>query len=135
MESNLHVQTFIKQYNCITNKVTENSTTLDTILRMITFPTIVILYIIHLGYLLLFLGLFSVDVDLLHGFNVVVELFIVINLILRFHPFRKHVLNEYDGQLIFASMLFSLESLGAAEYSYYTFDAIRNGIYTYIPLR
>jgi hypothetical protein len=35
---------------------------------------------------------------------------------LRFHPFRKHTLGKYDGQIIFISALFLLTNEGMTEF-------------------
>ena len=51
--------------------------------------------------------------------NIVVQVFICIILMMRFHPLRKHKLHKHDSQLIFGSAFFLLTNLGITQYAYY----------------
>ena len=41
------------------------------------------------------------------------QLIVCIFLIYRFHPYRKHVLQEYDARIIFSSAMFLLVNISA----------------------
>lgn len=108
-----------KEKNVIRNELTEQSKPLDKLFDMIVQPTAVFIFIIHAFYILIFLGLISVNMQYVNYLNIVVQLFICIILMLRFHPLRKHKLHRYDSQLIFGSAFFLLTNLGITQYAYY----------------
>lgn len=69
----------------------------------------------HVLYFLVLFGILSFNTNLLSGFNVLIQLFICLFLMIRFHPFRKHELREYDSKIIFGSAAFLLLNLGVVE--------------------
>jgi hypothetical protein len=108
-----------KEKNVIRNELTEQSKPLDKLFDMIVQPTAAFIFIIHAFYILIFLGLISVNMQYVNYLNIVVQLFICVILMLRFHPLRKHKLHRYDSQLIFGSAFFLLTNLGITQYAYY----------------
>jgi len=67
--------------------------------------------ILHIAYVLAFIGLVSLNHTYLFGLNVCVQLIICSALMFRFHPFRKHELRKYDPKIIFGSACFLLFNL------------------------
>jgi hypothetical protein len=66
----------------------------------------------HVAYVLLFIGLFQFNREFLSILDISIQTFICIFLIIRFNPFRKHILRPSDGQIIFGSATFLLLNLG-----------------------
>lgn len=76
---------------------------------------IYIIVLFHVVYVLLFMGLVSINQSYLREFNIAIQLFICLFLIIRFFPMRKHVLREHDPEIIFGSATFLLMNLGFIE--------------------
>lgn len=70
-------------------------------------------------YLVLFFGLVSINNKYINYLHVGIQLVISIFLIIRFNPFRTHVLGPQDGPVIFSAAIFLLTSLGLTQYLYY----------------
>jgi hypothetical protein len=66
----------------------------------------------HVAYVLLFIGLFQFNTEYLSILDISIQTFICIFLIIRFNPFRKHILRPSDAQIIFGSATFLLLNLG-----------------------
>ena len=66
----------------------------------------------HLAYVLIFIGLFQFNKDYLNILDISIQSFICFFLIVRFNPFRKHVLRPSDAHIIFGSATFLLLNLG-----------------------
>ena len=66
----------------------------------------------HVAYVLLFIGLFQFNKEYLNILDISIQTFICIFLIIRFNPFRKHILRPSDAQIIFGSATFLLLNLG-----------------------
>jgi len=90
---------------------TEN--TLDTIKKPIFMFT---MFLIYLCYFLIYFGILAKNHEYVTYLNIFIQLFICSFLIIRFNPFRHHVLRDFDGQLIFASAMFLLTNLIATEF-------------------
>jgi hypothetical protein len=88
---------------------------LDNILDIFGNYYISVALILHVLYFLALIGILSFDITLLRGFNIFIQLFICLFLMIRFHPFRKHELREYDSKIIFSSAAFLLLNLGVIE--------------------
>jgi hypothetical protein len=71
---------------------------------------------LHILYVLVLVGVLSMNSIYFRLFNIFIQLFICIFLMFRFHPFRKHELREYDAKIIFSSAAFLLFNLGVVEY-------------------
>ena len=108
-----------KEKNIIRVEVTEQSKPLDKLFDMIVGPTASFIFFIHVFYVFIFLGFISVEMKYVNYLNIVVQVFICIILMMRFHPLRKHKLHKHDSQLIFGSAFFLLTNLGITQYAYY----------------
>jgi len=108
-----------KEKNVIRAEVTEQSKPLDKLFDMIVGPTASFIFFIHVFYIFIFLGLISVEMKYVNYLNIVVQVFICVILMMRFHPLRKHKLHKHDSQLIFGSAFFLLTNLGITQYAYY----------------
>jgi hypothetical protein len=74
------------------------------------------LFISHVILIASFLLLGSLNESYVAVFSKIVRYFVCVFLLLRFHPFRKHNLGKYDGQIIFISALFLLTNEGMTEF-------------------
>jgi len=64
--------------------------------------------VLHVLYVLAFIGILSFNGALLRIFSILIQIFICGFLMFRFHPFRKHHLREHDAKIIFSSAAFLL---------------------------
>jgi hypothetical protein len=87
--------------------------TLDSIKKPIYLISIGILYLM---YFLIFFGLFNINKEYTRLLGNFIQLGICLFLIIRFNPFRKHELREFDSVIIFGSAMFLLANLGITEY-------------------
>ena len=74
------------------------------------------LFISHVILICSFLLLGTLNQSYVDIFSKIVRYFVCVFLLLRFHPFRKHTLGKYDGQIIFISAMFLLTNEGMAEF-------------------
>ena len=65
------------------------------------------------AYMLIFIGVLYINVEYLHIFKTMMQLIVCVFLLYRFHPYRKHVLQKYDAQIIFSSAMFLLVNISA----------------------
>jgi hypothetical protein len=70
------------------------------------------LFILHLAYILVFLGIIRYTPMFVNNLNILIQLFVCIFLMIKFHPFRKHELKEFDSTIIFGSAMFLLTNIG-----------------------
>ena len=82
------------------------------------------LLILHIIYVLIFFGLFNINKFFINYLNIFIQTFICIFLLVRFHPFRKHVLREHDSSIIFGTAIILLTNLGFVQYGYYIADKL-----------
>ena len=83
----------------------------------------IVFYII---YSLLFIGIIYVNPDFLYSFRTIMQILVCFFLIYRFHPFKQHVLKQYDSRIIFSSAMFLLVNLGVVEIASVFFSPITN---------
>lgn len=69
--------------------------------------------LLTIAYGLIFIGVIYINPEYLYNFKTIMQLIVCIFLIYRFHPYRKHVLQEYDARIIFSSAMFLLVNIGA----------------------
>lgn len=69
--------------------------------------------ILLIAYGLIFIGVIYINSEYLYAFKTVMQLIVCIFLIYRFHPYRKHILQKYDAQIIFSSAMFLLVNISA----------------------
>ena len=88
----------------------------DRILDIIKKPVyLFLLFTIYLIYILVFVGIINYNETLIEGLDYLLHIFICIFLIIRFHPFRKHELKQFDSDIIFGSALALLFNFGFAK--------------------
>jgi hypothetical protein len=74
-----------------------------------------VLILSHIIYIVVYVGIFSINQKYVNDLNWIGQLAICIFLILRFHPFRKHTLKENDANIILACASFLLLNLGVIQ--------------------
>lgn len=74
------------------------------------------IFLLHFAYLLVFVGVIKYTPTIINNISIFIQLFICLFLIVKFHPYRKHELKEFDSTIIFGSALFLLTNLGITEY-------------------
>jgi hypothetical protein len=82
---------------------------LDKIKKPIFFTTIGFIYI---SYFLIFFGIFYINKRYIELFSNLLVTFVCLFLIIRFHPFRKHELREFDASIIFVSAILLITNAG-----------------------
>lgn len=65
------------------------------------------------AYVLIFMGIIYINSEYLYIFKTLMQVLVCIFLIYRFHPYRNHVLQKYDAQIIFSSAMFLLVNISA----------------------
>jgi len=75
-----------------------------------------ILIALHASLFFIFIGVLYINPHLVETLSTLVRLFVCLFLIIRFHPFRKHILHKYDGQVIFTAALFLLTNEAIEKY-------------------
>ena len=73
------------------------------------------LIIIHFLYAFVFMGLIYLNESYLTTLNVLIQFAICLFLLIRFHPFQRHELRQYDANIIFSCAAFLMVNLGAIE--------------------
>lgn len=66
-------------------------------------------------YGLLLVGVIYINPEYLQNFRTIMQLFVCLFLIYRFHPYKEHVLKQYDAQIIFSSAIFLLVNITAVD--------------------
>lgn len=67
-------------------------------------------------YVLIFFHFIEYTPSLVLYLNYFIQAFISMFLIIKFHPFRKHEIKEFDSTIIFGSALFILANIGVTEF-------------------
>jgi len=86
---------------------------LDNVKKPVYLITVGSLYLL---YIVAFVGIFYVKPEFIQMMSNIAHTFICLFLIIRFHPFRKHVLHEFDDKIIFGSALILLLNLSITQY-------------------
>jgi hypothetical protein len=82
--------------------------------------------LIHISYLIAFFGIFTVNQKYIKYLNVFIQTFVVLFLIVRFHPFRdKYVLTSADTTIVFGSAVLLGTNLFSVEFAKW-FPSIKN---------
>lgn len=77
---------------------------------------------IHALLVAIFVGAIYVNPEYIDNASMVIRIFVCLFLLIRFHPFRKHELRKYDGQIIFTAAMFLLTNEGLTQYVLSKFD-------------
>lgn len=74
-------------------------------------------HVLNAIYIVLFsvLGISVVQNQTIRSFNASIQMFICILLLIKFHPFREHILAHNDSNLIFNGAVFLFFNLGIIE--------------------
>jgi hypothetical protein len=89
----------------------------DKLLDNIKKPVyLTIIGFIYLSYFLIFFGLFYINKKYIDIFSNLLLTFVCLFLILRFHPFRKHELRDFDATIIFGSAVLLLTNAGLNQF-------------------
>jgi hypothetical protein len=87
--------------------------TFDKILDKIKKPIyLTIIGFIYVSYFLIFFGVLYINKKYIEIFSNFLLTFVCLFLILRFHPFRKHELRDFDASIIFGSAVLLLTNAG-----------------------
>jgi hypothetical protein len=95
------------------------SKNVDSVAQLLPWTIFIGSVLFYLSYFILYWGLFSINRNYVNYIHIGVQILIALFLILRFHPFRHHVLENGDSAIIFSGALFLLASLGVTQYTYY----------------
>lgn len=78
----------------------------DNTIHTITKPVYYFLFfLLYLLYFALFFGIFYVNPSYIRILTGIIHVIVCLFLLIRFHPFRKHELKEFDSKVIFASAI------------------------------
>lgn len=83
-----------------------------------------LMFLIYFSYFLIFAGLYYVNTSYIDKFSILLQIFVCIFLMIRFHPFRKHELREFDASIIFTSAFLLLTNAGLTEFAKKDLEAI-----------
>ena len=70
---------------------------------------------LYLLPVIIFTGIIRIDIDYVYYYNLFVQIFVCIFLVIRFNPLRQATLKAYDQRIIFSSAIFLLFNLGTFE--------------------
>ena len=87
--------------------------TIDRVKKPFYMSMIILLYI---AYIVTFFGIFYINPQYIVYLSSAIRIFVCSFLIYKFHPFRQHRLEQFDGTIIFASALLLLTNMGMTEY-------------------
>jgi hypothetical protein len=91
---------------------------LDNTLERIKKPVYVwTLFIIHVLYLMVFTGIFTVNRKYITYLSIFIQTFIAFFLIYRFFPYRSHYLRDFDAEIIFGCGVFLLSNVVFTEFA------------------
>ena len=90
---------------------------IDSFVDIIKKPIyLVMIILINILTIAAYFGILKYNVKYIDYLNMGIQIFICIFLIIRFHPFRKHHLKEFDANIIFGSAVYLLINLGLTEF-------------------
>ena len=70
---------------------------------------------IYFSYFLIFAGLYYVNQNYINTFSTFLQIFISLFLIIRFNPFRKPELREFDASIIFSCAILLITNAGLTQ--------------------
>jgi hypothetical protein len=83
-----------------------------------------VLFVLHIAYVLIFFNIMTFNETILNYTNVAIQIFISTVLFIRFNPWRKVELTEYDKSIIFSTAIFLLSNLALTQYFLQYFKTI-----------
>jgi hypothetical protein len=72
--------------------------------------------LLYIAYIVTFFGILYIEPQYVVYLSYAIRLFVCLFLIYKFHPFREHRLDQFDGTIIFASAFLLLTNMGMSEY-------------------
>jgi hypothetical protein len=87
--------------------------TIEHIKKPFYLSMVILLYI---AYIVTFFGIFYINPQYVVYLSYAIRVFVCLFLIYKFHPFRQHRLEKFDGTIIFASAFLLLSNMGMSEY-------------------
>lgn len=79
---------------------------------------IITITIIHVLYFITFLGIFAIDDEYVHYLNVFIQAFVILFLIMRFHPYKSTFsITSSDKTIVFGSAMLLATNLITVEFS------------------
>jgi hypothetical protein len=79
---------------------------------------VITITIIHILYFIAFLGIFSVNDDYIHYLNIFIQAFVVLFLIIRFHPYKNGFsITPSDRTIVFGGAMLLATNLLTVEFS------------------
>ena len=108
----------------------------DSIVENIKKPVYLsLLFVIYFTYFLILFGIYQTNPFYVRYFSKFLQAFIAVFLIIRFHPFRKHQLRDFDDRIIFGSALLILSDLGVTSVIENILNNNKNMLMEYISER
>ena len=105
----------------------------DKLLENVKKPVyLTLLFVLYLTYFLVVFGIYQINPFYVAYFSKILQIFIAVFLIIRFHPFRKHQLYEFDDKIIFGSGLLILSDLGVTSFIETILNSNKNILMNYI---
>jgi len=101
----------------------------ENVKRPVYLTVISLLYFI---YVLIFFKFINYTPTIVRLLNLFIQGFIACFLIIKFHPFRKHELKEFDSSIIFGSAFLLLANIGITEFITKYFEDTTNSIETVV---
>jgi hypothetical protein len=100
-----------KYFTTIERNYNDNSEYYVYFIQLINIINIILILLITFGMV--------VDFDnlIINKINSMIQMFICLVLVIKFHPFREHILHKNDASIIFGSALFLIVNLGIMEYA------------------
>jgi hypothetical protein len=95
-----------------------------------TYIFVGMVFLMHLLYFMVFLGVTVVDYSYIRVFSACIQLFVCVFLAIRFHPFRRYSISKFDAMIIFSSSSLLFTNVVATELlSYFSKDFGNMGSY------
>jgi hypothetical protein len=94
------------------------------ILQHTTYIYFVTLLSLHIAYFLMYFDIMKFNETVINYSDIAIQTFICLVLLLRFNPWRKVQLTDYDRDIIFGSAVILLGNLTISKYFLNTFKTI-----------
>lgn len=85
-----------------------------------------VFHALNFMYIILFslFGVVILQQSYIKQYNRLIQMFVCVFLLIKFHPFREHTLKEGDSNIIFGSAFFLLFNLGIIQYMNTTMSTV-----------
>jgi len=93
------------------------------------YKTTIYIWLFVLPYVLYFitlLGFWYVNPTYIHTLGIVMQIYVALFLIFRFHPYRKHEIRPHDNEIILGSAFLLLANAGVTSYLVKLLNPINN---------